>query len=454
MVEETAASTTAEQSQEQKAPPLSMKSLLEAGVHFGHQTRSWDPKMKTFIFAQRNGIHIIDLQQTMQRLGQALEFVRDLASTGKKILMVGTKKQAQDAVREEAVRSGQYFVNQRWLGGTITNFATIQTRIDFLVRLEDQKAKGELDRLLKKEAVKLERQMEKMNRYFGGVKEMTEVPGALFVVDVGRENIAVAEARKLGIPIVALVDTNCNPGLIDYSIHPSRRQQHRRGGNGRARPVAVCPERRSHGNHPQRDGSRPARAKLTGARKPPFRCLNAGRTPITHRKDTVLPIDTESIRALRDRTGAGIMDAKRALEAADGDITKAESALRIKGIDKAATKADRATAEGSIEAYIHAGNRIGALVELNCETDFVARTQEFKDLAHNLAMQVAAMGPEYIDSSDMPADDARRAEEVCLLQQAFIKDPSQTIGDLVLNVRARVGENVRVRRISRFNLGE
>jgi elongation factor Ts len=167
-----------------------------------------------------------------------------------------------------------------------------------------------------------------------------------------------------------------------------------------------------------------------------------------------LPIDTESIRALRDRTGAGIMDAKRALEAADGDITKAESALRIKGIDKAATKADRATAEGSIEAYIHAGNRIGALVELNCETDFVARTQEFKDLAHNLAMQVAAMGPEYIDSSDMPADDARRAEEVCLLQQAFIKDPSQTIGDLVLNVRARVGENVRVRRISRFNLGE
>jgi small subunit ribosomal protein S2 len=218
MVEETAASTTAEQSQEQKAPPLSMKSLLEAGVHFGHQTRSWDPKMKTFIFAQRNGIHIIDLQQTMQRLGQALEFVRDLASTGKKILMVGTKKQAQDAVREEAVRSGQYFVNQRWLGGTITNFATIQTRIDFLVRLEDQKAKGELDRLLKKEAVKLERQMEKMNRYFGGVKEMTEVPGALFVVDVGRENIAVAEARKLGIPIVALVDTNCNPGLIDYPI--------------------------------------------------------------------------------------------------------------------------------------------------------------------------------------------------------------------------------------------
>ena len=205
-------------SMQQSLDSLSMKALLEAGVHFGHQTHRWNPRMRRFIFAQRNGIHIVDLQQTMELLEQACKFVSWVSSEGRKILLVGTKRQAQDAIREEAIRGGQYFVNQRWLGGTMTNFTTIQSRIDYLVRLEERQAKGEFARLPKKEALKLGAQMEKMNRYLGGIKEMTTLPGALFVVDVGRENIAVAEARRAGVPIVALVDTDCDPELIDWPI--------------------------------------------------------------------------------------------------------------------------------------------------------------------------------------------------------------------------------------------
>ena len=200
------------------AEPLTMKGLLEAGVHFGSQTHRWHPKMRSYIFTQRNGIHIIDLQQTMGLLERAGEFARELTASGKKIMMVGTKKQAQDAIQQEGVRSGQYYVNHRWLGGTLTNFHTIQTRIDHLVRLEDSKAKGEFARLTKKEALKLENQMEKMGRYLGGFKEMTELPGAMFVVDIGKEKIAVAEARRIGIPIIALVDTDCDPAHIDWPI--------------------------------------------------------------------------------------------------------------------------------------------------------------------------------------------------------------------------------------------
>ena len=208
----------ARQPYDPSSEPLSMKALLEAGVHFGHQTHRWNPRMRRFIFAQRNGIHIVDLQQTMDLLEQACRFATEVAASGRKILMVGTKKQAQDAIREEAVRGGQYYINQRWLGGTITNFATIQSRIDYLVRLEERQARGEFSMLPKKEALKLEALMGKMNRYIGGIKEMTTLPGALFIVDVGRENIAVAEARRAGIPIIALTDTDCDPTLIDWPI--------------------------------------------------------------------------------------------------------------------------------------------------------------------------------------------------------------------------------------------
>lgn len=211
-----------EQATEPRGPELSrrvtMKSLLEAGVHFGHQRRRWNPKMRQYIFAHRNGIHIIDLQQTLQFLERAADFVEEVGAQGKAIIFTGTKKQAQDTIFSEAQRCGAFYINTRWLGGTLTNFTTIQKRIDYLVELEQRKGKGDLFSLPKKEAMKLNDQITRLNRYLGGIKEMTEKPGALFVIDVGKESIAVNEAKRVGVPVVALVDTDCNPTDIDYPI--------------------------------------------------------------------------------------------------------------------------------------------------------------------------------------------------------------------------------------------
>ncbi|MEX2245849.1 MAG: 30S ribosomal protein S2 [Dehalococcoidia bacterium] len=195
-----------------------MKALLEAGVHFGHQTRRWDPRMQRYIFTERNGIHIIDLQKTVPLLQQAMEFVRALSSRGQAILFVGTKKQAQESIEQEARRCGMPFVTNRWLGGTLTNFQTIERRIDYLLRLEDRYERGEFGLMIKKEAGKLINEMERMNRYFGGVKNMKRLPGALFIVDPPMERIAVTEAIRMRIPIVAMCDTNCNPDEVDYPI--------------------------------------------------------------------------------------------------------------------------------------------------------------------------------------------------------------------------------------------
>jgi small subunit ribosomal protein S2 len=199
-------------------PVVAMKQLLEAGVHFGHQTRRWHPKMKPYIFTERNGIHIIDLQKTVIALDQAYAFVRDVAANGEKLLFVGTKKQAQDAVRDEALRSGQFYVNQRWLGGLLTNFRTIQERLRRLDELEQMKESGEIERLPKKEQLRLNDELAKLNRLLGGVRGMRRLPGAIFIVDCNKEHLAVHEANRLGIPIVALVDTNCDPDPIAYPI--------------------------------------------------------------------------------------------------------------------------------------------------------------------------------------------------------------------------------------------
>ena len=208
----------AEENEQQQPRSVTMKSLLEAGVHFGHQRRRWNPKMSQYIYAHRNGIHIVDLQQTLKHLENAASFVEDLVSKGEKIIMVGTKKQAQDTIQSEAGRCGAFFVNTRWLGGTLTNFTTIQSRIDHLVALETRKTKGELDVLPKKEALKIQHTIDKLNRFLSGIKEMTQIPGALFVIDVSREKIAIAEAQRVGIPVIALVDTDGDPTLVNYPI--------------------------------------------------------------------------------------------------------------------------------------------------------------------------------------------------------------------------------------------
>ncbi len=197
---------------------VSMKQLLEAGVHFGHQTRRWNPKMAPYIFTERNGIYIIDLQKTVRKLEDAYMFVRDLSAKGETVLFVGTKKQAQESVKEEAERAGAYFVNARWLGGMMTNFRTIRGRIARLAQLKQMSEDGTFDLLPKKEVIKFNREIEKLEKFLGGIKDMKKLPGALFIVDPRKEKIAVSEAKKLGIPVVAIVDTNCDPDDVDYVI--------------------------------------------------------------------------------------------------------------------------------------------------------------------------------------------------------------------------------------------
>ncbi len=197
---------------------VSMKQLLEAGVHFGHQTRRWNPKMAPYIFTERNGIYIIDLQKTVKKLEEAYMFIRDISAEGKEVLFVGTKKQASESVKEEALRANAHYVNARWLGGMMTNFKTIQRRIKRLEQLHAMEADGTFNLLPKKEVVKLNLEIEKLEKFMGGIKNMKTLPGALFVVDPRKEKIAVSEAKKLGIPVVAIVDTNCDPDDVDYVI--------------------------------------------------------------------------------------------------------------------------------------------------------------------------------------------------------------------------------------------
>ena len=199
-------------------PVVSMKQLLEAGVHFGHQTRRWNPKMKPYIFTERNGIYIIDLQKTVRKIDDAYNFIREVAAAGKTVLFVGTKKQAQESIAVEAQRCNMFYVNQRWLGGTMTNFKTIRQRIARLNEIDEMEANGDFDVLPKKEVIQLIAEREKLEKNLGGIREMKGLPGALFVVDPRKEHIAVAEARILGIPIVGIVDTNCDPDEIDYVI--------------------------------------------------------------------------------------------------------------------------------------------------------------------------------------------------------------------------------------------
>jgi len=197
---------------------FTMKQLLEAGVHFGHQTRRWHPKMAPYLFGKRNGIHIIDLQKTLKMANESYEFMRELAAAGGRVLFVGTKRQARDAIREEASRADQFFVNHRWLGGSLTNFSTIQQSVRKMKDLQRQKEEGLFDLLTKKEAMQLEHKLSKLERSLGGIKDMLSLPDCLFVIDIRKEELAIAEARKLGIPVVAVVDSNCDPSNVDYII--------------------------------------------------------------------------------------------------------------------------------------------------------------------------------------------------------------------------------------------
>ena len=558
-------------------PSVSMRQLLEAGVHFGHQTRRWNPKMKPFIFAERNGIHIIDLAQTVQRLDVALEFVRETVARGDQVLFVGTKKQAQEPVAQEATRANQPYVNKRWLGGMLTNFVTIKKRIGLLEQLEARQANGDFERMTKKEAAKLTEEMVKLQGTLGGMRKMKRLPGAIFIVDPHRERIAVTEANKLEIPVVGTGDTNVDPDELDYII-PANDDAIRairllctlvadaaiegaRERSARSRPspsqveamampeaedeevparptsssppspaarrsrssptptrTTCCPAtaspaprrpspsprprprpRRSPPSWPAKrprrtttSRGRPASGELSRRRR--TRPARSRSTPqagdaTRGRRETgertgMADISAELVKELRERTGAGFMDCKRALIEADGDLDKATVVLREKGLAAAAKKAGRDAREGLVSSYIHTGGRVGVLIEVNCETDFVARTDEFQKLVRDLAVQVAGLAPLYVDADAHPGRRARgeagRAarrrgdpEEArehprrrsstassrsgtrrsACYDQPF-RDEERTVRDLITEQIATIGENIRVRRFTRYALGE
>ena len=374
---------------------VTMRELLEAGVHFGHQTRRWNPKMKPFIFQERNGIYIIDLALTVQRLRDTYDVVKQLAREGKVILFVGTKKQAQDVVREEAERAGTYFVNQRWLGGTLTNFSTIQKRIARLRELENMKMQGDFDRLPKKEVAKLADEMGRLERFLGGIKDMHRLPDALFVVDPKKERIAVLEARKLKIPIIAVIDTNCDPDEIDYPIPGQRRRDPRRsldGGQDRRR------DHRGQDRERKLVRRRRVRVRARRVRKRDRHHAGGGAILISYQPKP------DEIKALREETSAPMLDCRKALLDAAGDVERAKTLLLERGAAQAAKKAERAADEGLVTSYIHAGGKIGVLVEVNSETDFVARNPRFAELSRDIAMHIAAMSPQYLDREAVPND--------------------------------------------------
>ena len=446
---------------------ITMRQMLEAGVHFGHQTRRWNPKMKRFIFGERNGIYIIDLEQTLGRVEKAYAFTRDLVAKGGTILFVGTKKQAQDPIRSYAEKCGMPFVNERWLGGMLTNFDTISKRVGKMLEYERMRDSGEFEAMPKKEALLLTREMEKLQRNLGGLRGLTKRPDAVFVLDTKKEHIAVTEANKLGIPVVAVVDTNVDPELVQYPIPGN--DDAIRANSLLARVIADAVEegrfiaaKRDPGSVPvvrsveeeaefmarqtearnaaaraqaERDARLAAARTATPAVEPaeaPAQELSAEPDAVPaaadpadadaparrvqldrcrhprrrrrhpslgghrdHRGELIdMAFTAKEVQALRQATGAGMMDAKKALEANDGDFEAAKQWLREQGLAASAKRDDRDNAQGAVALVVD--GQVGAMVELKCETDFVASSEHFKMEAQELARLVAARGPEAV----------------------------------------------------------
>ena len=446
---------------------VSMRDLLEAGVHFGHQTRRWNPKMKRFIFTERGGIYIIDLTQTSELLQEAYDFARNLAERGGTILFVGTKKQAQDAVSQEAGRVGMPYVANRWLGGLLTNWRTITDRIAHLHELRRLRTEGQLELLPAKERITLLAELEKLESNLGGVADLRRQPDAVFIVDLKKEQLAVREARRLGVPIIALVDTNCDPDEADYiipgnddairscslivkaiadgiaagqsKVTPKEMAAATNGdGNGAVateEPAEAqeAPEsRRGPGDRrlqrrprrPQTEEPEPpaaeAEARACGARDrrgPGGRDERGGDRVST-------TISASQVKELRDATGAPMMDAKRALQETGGDLDAARTLLREKGMAQVAKRAGRATTEGLVGYRIDGG--AGTMVAVGCETEPVSKNEEFQAFAKQVLEAVHADGPEAIESLEQDRVD----------------------------VGAKLGENIVVVGAERYEIGD
>ena len=406
---------------------VTMKQLLEAGVHFGHQTRRWNPKMKRFIFGERNGIYIIDLQQTLERIDTAYRFVRHTVENGGTVLFVGTKKQAQEPIQKQANRANSPYVNYRWLGGMLTNFQTVHGRVTKMHELERLVSTGETEQMIKKEGLKVKREVAKLERNLGGIRTMEKAPDAIFVIDTKKEHIAVTEANRLGIPVIAVVDTNCDPDVIDFVIPGnddairsanlmsrivadaviegqwlrSRKQAKAGAKADAAKPAPPAPkvltpeeqaakeaeqqkardaaaaaqlEREAKAKAAPRPRPRPAAAAEPEApsRGPRPTATQTRAPPRSRRATRMAEFSAKDIAALRKATGAGMLDCKKALEESDGDVeTTPSTCCAPRASPRRASCSDREATEGAVDVVVD-GN-VGAIVELNCNTDFVAK---------------------------------------------------------------------------------
>ncbi len=492
-------------------PGVSMRQMLEAGVHFGHQTRFWNPKMAPFIFGERNKIHIINLEKTQPLYTEAANFIKSVIADGGKVLFVGTKRSAREAVQKEAERAGQPFVNQRWLGGMLTNFKTIRQSIKRLGEITELAASGALDKRGKKEATQLRREMDKLERSLGGIKNMESLPDAMFVVDVGHEKIAIHEAKKLGIPVVAIVDTNCSPDGIDYVIPGNddamraiqlyaagiadavlegkesvpqvavgedefveldeAGNPRRKAARGRQRPqpcgaqegagAPQAPAREGAGRCAGRASWRRTRTSSTAEEaaeavaaavtvppaeaSPPAGPLAPGaakgarvqvRPSDVHGVAWILMnITADAVKQLRERTGAGMMECKKALVETKGDLDAAAELMRKQGLAKADKKATRVAAEGVIVIEQVRRRPRAAMVEVNCETDFVAREQDFRAFAQAVAEGRCAVQARVAGGA--AAGPAAGGETIEERRRALI---------------AKIGENISVRRFAVLDL--
>ena len=443
---------------------VTMKQLLEAGVHFGHQTRRWNPKMQRFIFGERNGIYIIDLQQTLERIDTAYRFVRSTVADGGTVMFVGTKKQAQEPVQSQALRSGMPYVNFRWLGGMLTNFQTVHARVAKLRELERLVATGEVDQMIKKEGLKVKRELVKLERNLGGIRNLEKLPSIVFVIDTKKEHIAVTEANRLGIPVVAVVDTNCDPDIIDYvipgnddairasnlmcrviadAVEEGRHLAQKRGARPGTKaevvaPKALSPEEqrkraeeqaaaRTPARRPPRAGGSPRprrRRRAASEPSPRSRRRSSRRGSRTRRstrrrpapkcrRATVADVTAKDVAALRKVTGAGMMDCKKALIESDGDQEAAVDWLRKQGLG-ASKRAGRSAEQGTVDVVLE--DDVAALVELTCETDFVAKGADFVATVAALARLVAEKGDEGLARPAVRGPDRRRGRHAARRQ--------------------------------------
>ena len=406
-------------------PVVSMKELLEAGVHFGHQTRRWNPKMKRFIFTERGGIYIIDLQQTQQLLDEAYDFARAVAQRNGSILFVGTKKQAQDAIAGEAARVGMPYVNHRWLGGLLTNWRTMSDRIQRLHELRSLQQESQLDLLPAKERIAMLAELEKLEANLGGVADMRRQPEAVFIVDLRKEQLAVREARRLGLPVIALVDTNCDPDEAEYVI-PGNDDAIRscslvirvvadgiEAGKQKVAPGELAePAAAEPAAEPRPSAAEPkprarAGARARGGARAGVRA-GAGTRAGRGGGRRMSGISAAAVKELRDATSAGFMDCKRALEETGGDMNAAVKLLREKGMASAAKRAERETTEGLVLTRVEGA--IAAIAAVGCETEPVSKNEDFRAFADAVLATVFEAG-ESGDLEEQRVDLAARLGE-------------------------------------------